>query len=69
MEKQKDIVDKQTKPLFFLSFLKDFICNKFLYEGFYLLYLAYITIVKKVLSYGTMAVSYTHLDVYKRQLW
>jgi len=54
MEKQKDIVDKQTKPLFFLSFLKDFICNKFLYEGFYLLYLAYITIVKKVLSYGTM---------------
>lgn len=49
----KLIIDRYGKKLSLLNFICGFMCNTFIFDGLYLLYLSYKVIAEKVLSYGS----------------
>lgn len=54
----RTIVDKETKKLQICAFIRDYFCNTFIYDGIYLIYLLYQTIVNSAFGYGTMVTLY-----------
>ena len=51
-------VEKESKKIVFFQFLSDFLGNTFLFDGMYIIYLLYSTIVRGVFGYGTMVALY-----------
>lgn len=47
-------VDKHSNKQVILSFLSDYVFNSFILDGLYVLYLLFIAVVKKTLSYGSL---------------
>ena len=54
----KEVTERGTKKLQICAFIRDYFCNTFLYDGIYLIYLLYQTIVNSAFGYGTMVTLY-----------
>lgn len=52
----RDIYEKYSKKLVFLGFIQEYICNSFLLDGLYVIYILFLTMVKRALSYGSAIV-------------
>jgi len=49
----RGIVKRHSKRLLWLNFVARFVCNDFIINGLYLLYIAFMTLVKNAFSYGS----------------
>lgn len=52
------VTKRETRKLSVCSFVLNYICNTFLFDGIYILYLLFRTIVKSAFGYGTMVTLY-----------
>lgn len=48
----REVVQTYSKRMLLLSFLDNFVCKTFILDGLYLLYVAFMTLVKQAFSYG-----------------
>jgi ABC-type multidrug transport system, ATPase and permease components len=53
-----NIIKRYTNKIFLLNFISNFFLNSFIFDGLYIIYLLYRTIVSYALSYGTMVTLY-----------
>ncbi|MFQ8600890.1 MAG: ATP-binding cassette domain-containing protein [Oscillospiraceae bacterium] len=61
-------VDKHTKKLAFYDFIMQYVCNELIFNGLYIVYLLFMTIVKKAFTYGTMVALYNSCSSLKNCL-
>lgn len=61
-------VDKHTKKLAFYDFIMQYVCNSLIFDGLYIIYLLFMTIVKKAFTYGTMVALYNSCSSLKDNL-
>ena len=47
-------IQKRTKKIAVLDFISGFVANDLIFDGIYTVYLAFLTFVKRILSYGSM---------------
>ncbi len=52
----REIFGKYSGKLVFLGFIQEYICNSFLLDGLYVIYILFITMVKSAISYGSAIV-------------
>lgn len=52
-EEMRQIVHKYGTRLLILNFIRNFVCNSFILDGLYMLYIAFMTLVKHAFSYGS----------------
>lgn len=57
-ERMREIAKKETRKLYVLSLCIRYGCNTFLFDGVYIIYLLFQTIVKGAIGYGTMVTLY-----------
>ncbi len=64
-DEMEQISEKETRKLTICNFVVRYVCNTFLYDGVYIIYLLFQTIVKGAFGYGTMVTLYNSCNSLK----